>query len=162
AAGLAQDGYIITPQLSRALQSAAGWLGREPGTFALYPPMEAGMVLRNPDLASVLHEIGHSGLHGFYRGEVAASFASAIDRRAAPDPRPRPRRTCARPRFPRHGLPLHRRRAWKRRLPDPERRLRLRIGDRRRRHGNAPPEPRRLLPPRRKARQQAGGEEAHH
>jgi len=81
AAGLAQDGYIITPQLSRALQSAAGWLGREPGTFALYPPMEAGMVLRNPDLASVLHELGHSGLNGFYRGEVAASLASAIQRR---------------------------------------------------------------------------------
>src|SRR5438132_5640485 len=82
AAGLAQDGYIITPQLSRALQSAAWWLGRELGTFALYPPMEAGMVLRNPDLASVLHEIGHSGLNGFYRGEVAASLASAIERRA--------------------------------------------------------------------------------
>src|SRR5437588_6356020 len=82
AAGLAQDGYIITPQLSRALQSAAGWLGREPGTFALYPPMEAGMVLRNPDLASVLHAIGHSGLNGFYRGGVAASLASAGERRA--------------------------------------------------------------------------------
>jgi len=81
AAGLAQDGYIITPQLSRALQSAAGWLGREPSTFALYPPMEAGMVLRNPDLTSVLNEIGHSGINGFYRGEIAASIVSAIQRR---------------------------------------------------------------------------------
>jgi len=81
ASAFAKDGYLITPQLADALRAAAGWLGREPGTFALYPPMEAGMLLRNPDLASVLDEIGHGGINGFYRGEIAAAIAAAIQRR---------------------------------------------------------------------------------
>jgi len=81
AAELARDGYLITPQLSQHLMLAADWLGRERTAYALYPPMEAGMLLRNPDLASVLREIGRSGINGFYRGEVATAIVSAIQRR---------------------------------------------------------------------------------
>jgi gamma-glutamyltranspeptidase/glutathione hydrolase len=81
AAGLAQDGYIITTQLSQFLMQAASWLGRERAAYALYPPMEAGMLLRNPDLASVLHEVGRSGINSFYRGEIAAAIAAAIEKR---------------------------------------------------------------------------------
>ena len=81
AAGLAQDGYVITAELSHFLAQAADWLGREPVAYALYPPMEKGMLLRNPDLASVLHEVGRSGINGFYRGEIATAIASAIKRR---------------------------------------------------------------------------------
>src|SRR5690242_15410765 len=81
AESLARDGFVITAQLSQFLMSAAGWLGREPAAYALYPPMEAGMLLRNPDLASVLHDLGHSGINTFYRGEVGAAIASAIQRR---------------------------------------------------------------------------------
>ena len=81
AAQLARDGYVITPQLSEFLMQAAGWLGREPAAHALYPPMEAGMLLRNPDLASVLHEIGRSGIGGFYRGAVASAIVESIRRR---------------------------------------------------------------------------------
>jgi gamma-glutamyltranspeptidase/glutathione hydrolase len=43
--------------------------------------MEAGMLLRNPDLASVLTDIGRSGINGFYRGEIAAAIADAIRKR---------------------------------------------------------------------------------
>ncbi|MGA8924259.1 MAG: gamma-glutamyltransferase family protein [Candidatus Dormiibacterota bacterium] len=82
AAALARDGYVITPQLSRFLMDAAELLGREPAAQALYPPMEAGMLLRNPDLALVLQSIGRGGIGGFYRGEVAAEIAGAIKRRA--------------------------------------------------------------------------------
>jgi gamma-glutamyltranspeptidase / glutathione hydrolase len=81
AAALAKDGYIITAQLSQSLMQAAAWLGRERTAYALYPPMEAGMLLRNPDLASVLHELGGSGINGFYRGEIAAAIAAAIEKR---------------------------------------------------------------------------------
>src|SRR5579859_6110635 len=81
AAALARDGYVITPQLSRFLMDAAELLGREPAAYALYPPMEAGMLLRNADLASVLQDIGRGGIGGFYRGEVAAEIAAAIKRR---------------------------------------------------------------------------------
>jgi gamma-glutamyltranspeptidase/glutathione hydrolase len=81
AASLAAEGYIITPRLSESLRSAAGLLGSEPGAQALYPPMEAGMLLRNADLAAVLHDVGRSGISGFYRGEIAAQIVAAIARR---------------------------------------------------------------------------------
>jgi gamma-glutamyltranspeptidase/glutathione hydrolase len=81
ASALARDGYVITSRLSEALQASADWLGRERAAFALYPPMEAGMLLRNPDLASVLHDIGRGGINGFYRGEIAVAIAAAIQKR---------------------------------------------------------------------------------
>ncbi|MHB8587578.1 MAG: gamma-glutamyltransferase family protein [Candidatus Dormibacteraceae bacterium] len=81
AASLARDGCVITPQLSEFLKAAADLLGREVAAHKLYPPMEAGMMLRNPDLASVLHDVGRSGIGGFYRGEIAVAIASAIRRR---------------------------------------------------------------------------------
>jgi gamma-glutamyltranspeptidase/glutathione hydrolase len=81
AASLARDGYPITARLSEFLRSSADLLGREPAAHALYPPMEAGMTLRNPDLASVLQDIGRAGLNPFYRGEIAAEIAAAIKRR---------------------------------------------------------------------------------
>jgi gamma-glutamyltranspeptidase len=81
AASLARDGYVITPQLSAFLKAGAELLGKERAAQTLYPPMEPGMLLRNPDLASVLHELGRSGINGFYRGEIAAAIVSAIKRR---------------------------------------------------------------------------------
>ncbi len=81
AAGLAQEGYLITGELSQFLAQAADWLGREPAAHALYPPMDKGMLLRNPDLESVLRDIGRSGINGFYRGEIATAIADAIKRR---------------------------------------------------------------------------------
>src|SRR5438046_1434809 len=42
AAGLAQDGYIITRDLAETLASAGGLLLKEPAAYALYPPMERG------------------------------------------------------------------------------------------------------------------------
>ncbi|TMC54677.1 MAG: gamma-glutamyltransferase [Chloroflexi bacterium] len=81
AESLAQDGFVITAHLSQFLMQAADWLGREPVAYALYPPMEAGMLLRNSDLASVLRDIGHSGINGFYRGEIGVAIAAAIKRR---------------------------------------------------------------------------------
>jgi gamma-glutamyltranspeptidase/glutathione hydrolase len=81
AASLARDGYIITPLLSDALKNAAGLLGREPAAQRLYPPMEAGMLLRNPDLASVLHDLGRGGINTFYRGEIAAAIVASIKSR---------------------------------------------------------------------------------
>jgi len=81
AAELARDGYVITPSLSEALKNAAGLLARERAAQELYPPMEGGMLLRNPDLATVLSELGRHGINGFYRGEVGAAIAAAIGKR---------------------------------------------------------------------------------
>ena len=81
AAALARDGYIITERLSESLKEGAELLGREPPAHVLYPPMEAGMRLRNPDLASALGDIGRTGINTFYRGAIAAAIAEAIKRR---------------------------------------------------------------------------------
>jgi gamma-glutamyltranspeptidase / glutathione hydrolase len=81
AASLAQDGYIISASLASALKEEAELLGKEAAAQALYPPMEAGMLLRNPDLANVLREIGRNGISGFYRGDIAAAIAAAIKKR---------------------------------------------------------------------------------
>ncbi len=81
AAALAQNGYPITTRLAEFLMGSADLLVREPAAQALYPPMEAGMTLRNPDLASVLQDIGRHGLNPFYRGEIAAAIVAAIKRR---------------------------------------------------------------------------------
>ena len=81
AASLAADGFPITARLSEFLKSGAGLLSREPAAHELYPPMEGGMLLRNPDLASVLRDIGRAGINTFYRGEIAAAIVAAITRR---------------------------------------------------------------------------------
>jgi gamma-glutamyltranspeptidase len=81
AAALARDGFIITEHLSDHLKESASLLGREPAAQALYPPMEAGMLLRNADLASVLTDIGRTGINTFYRGAVGAAIVEAIRKR---------------------------------------------------------------------------------
>jgi gamma-glutamyltranspeptidase/glutathione hydrolase len=81
AAALARDGYVITDRLSVFLKEGAELLVREPAAYELYPPMEGGMLLRNPDLASVLRDIGRGGIGSFYRGEIAAAIVAAIKRR---------------------------------------------------------------------------------
>jgi gamma-glutamyltranspeptidase / glutathione hydrolase len=81
AAALAREGYVISSDLSEHLRRAAALLIREETAYALYPPMEAGMLLRNPDLASTLHEIARAGINGFYRGEIAAEIVAAVKRR---------------------------------------------------------------------------------
>lgn len=81
ARGFAQDGYLITKDLSEHLMRAAELLLREPTAYALYPPMEPGMMLRNPDLAASLEDIGRGGVNVFYRGEIGVAIAAALKRR---------------------------------------------------------------------------------
>ena len=81
AAALAQDGYVISRDLAEHLAHAADLLMKERHAYALYPPMERGMLLRNPDLASTLRDLARHGINGFYRGEIAAAVAAAIKKR---------------------------------------------------------------------------------
>ena len=81
AASVASDGYVITARLSGFLKEGAELLGRERAAQELYPPMEGGMLLRNPDLASMLRDLGRGGINSFYRGEIASAIVSAIQRR---------------------------------------------------------------------------------
>ena len=81
AARHARDGYPVTERLASFLADNADWLLGEPEARRLFPPVKAGMLLRNPDLAGVLEEIGGNGFHGFYRGAVGAAIVKALERR---------------------------------------------------------------------------------
>jgi gamma-glutamyltranspeptidase/glutathione hydrolase len=81
AVALAHDGYLISKDLSDHLKRAADLLHREQHAYALYPPMEQGMVLRNPDLALTLRDIARNGINGFYRGAIAQAIVTAIKKR---------------------------------------------------------------------------------
>jgi gamma-glutamyltranspeptidase/glutathione hydrolase len=81
AASLAQDGYLITEHLSESLKQHAELLGKERAAQELYPPMDAGMMLRNPDLASVFRDTARGGVNGFYRGEIGSAIVAAIQKR---------------------------------------------------------------------------------
>ena len=77
----ARDGFVVTEWLATFLAASADWRLREPEQQRLLPPLKAGMLLRNPELAEVLAEIGRAGWLGFYRGEVGALIADAVQRR---------------------------------------------------------------------------------
>lgn len=81
AAAAARDGFAVTARLAEFLVRESEWLHREEQARLLLPALKAGMALRNPDLASVLDDIGRNGFNGFYRGEVGRAIAAALERR---------------------------------------------------------------------------------
>jgi len=81
AAAIARDGFVVTENLARQLHADHSWLSREPEAARLFPPLKAGMALRQPELAATLDEIGRSGFGGFYFGELGRVIAAAVQRR---------------------------------------------------------------------------------
>jgi gamma-glutamyltranspeptidase/glutathione hydrolase len=81
AAAIAERGYVISKNLAENLTRAADFLLKEQDAYALYPPMEQGMLLRNADLGTTLRDIAHHGINGFYRGAIAEAIAAALKRR---------------------------------------------------------------------------------
>jgi gamma-glutamyltranspeptidase/glutathione hydrolase len=81
AAELAREGYPVTPGLAQSLLENAPWLHEEPESRRLFPPLKAGMALRNPDLARTLELIGREGTLAFYRGPLATAMVEAVSRR---------------------------------------------------------------------------------
>lgn len=78
AAALADSVYPVSPVLAADLSANADWLCLEPAAWRLWPPVSAGMVLRNPALAAVLREIGQRGVGRFYQGEVAEAIVDTV------------------------------------------------------------------------------------
>ena len=81
AAALARDGWVVTRGLARALSEHAPWLCRENEAWRLWPPLDEGMTLRNPELAGVLDHVGGHGFDGFYRGDVAREIVATLEAR---------------------------------------------------------------------------------
>jgi gamma-glutamyltranspeptidase/glutathione hydrolase len=81
AAALAGEGFKVTENLARRLHADHAWLSQDPEAARTFPPLAAGMTLRQPDLATTLAAIGRNGFGGFYFGELGRAIAEAVGRR---------------------------------------------------------------------------------
>ncbi len=73
---LANNGFTVSPGLSRSLRSVLPEMRKYPASFRQFSrdgvPYEPGDTLRQPDLARTLQRIAEKGPAGFYEGETAS------------------------------------------------------------------------------------------
>ncbi len=78
AATLAEEGWEVSSGVAEGMRRTADWRRLLPQVWALWPSLEPGMTLRNPDLAAVLRSIGRYGYSAFALGEVAQAIADTV------------------------------------------------------------------------------------
>lgn len=78
AAALAADGWAVAPGVAEAMRRTAGWRHLLPRAWTLWPSLQPGMTLRNPELAAVLRAVGRYGYGAFAGGEVAEAISETV------------------------------------------------------------------------------------
>ena len=80
---LAEDGFPINQILAQMIRGDSAKLNRYPESRRVFwpdgRPLEAGHVLRQPELAATLRAIAAQGRDGFYRGPVAEALVRQLD-----------------------------------------------------------------------------------
>ncbi|WP_046004578.1 gamma-glutamyltransferase [Pseudoalteromonas rubra] len=84
---LAENGFNVSPRLHMLLEKELnpGLTKLSPAKEYFYPdgkPLEAGTLLRNPELAKLYREIAEFGLKGFYEGKNADDIVRAVQKAA--------------------------------------------------------------------------------
>ncbi len=84
AIALARDGFPLSPTLAKSLEEHLPDFARHAPTLAQFShggkPLQAGDLLRQPDLADTLARIAAEGPAGFYRGRTAQLLAEEMAR----------------------------------------------------------------------------------
>ena len=79
---LAESGFAISPTLAQVIADSFGAISKDPELAKMLAPsglpLEAGEVLKNPDLAKSLRKIAAGGRDAFYKGELADAIATAM------------------------------------------------------------------------------------
>jgi gamma-glutamyltranspeptidase/glutathione hydrolase len=79
---LAEDGFTVSPRLSRLVAGDAERLAVHPDTAAYFlpggMPLSAGDTLRNPAYAATLRGLAEQGADGFYTGPLADTIVAAV------------------------------------------------------------------------------------
>jgi len=82
AAGLAEDGFAVSPRLAGLVARDADRLGRFPATAEyLLPggePIAVGKLLKNPSYANVMRRMAAEGAGVIYRGQIAQDIVSTV------------------------------------------------------------------------------------
>ncbi|MFY0622822.1 MAG: gamma-glutamyltransferase [Pelagimonas sp.] len=82
AAGLAEDGFAVSPRLAGLVARDADRLGRFPATAEyLLPggePIAVGTLLKNPSYANVMRRMAAEGAGVIYRGQIAQDIVSTV------------------------------------------------------------------------------------
>ncbi len=82
----AHDGVPVTVPMAALTAQKRGELEPVTGFAATYLPasLEAGAVLRQPQLAATLERLASAGLDDFYRGELADTLAAGLEANGSP------------------------------------------------------------------------------
>ncbi|GGY84875.1 gamma-glutamyltransferase [Pseudoduganella plicata] len=80
---LAEKGFNVSPRLNALLRYDQRRLTRDPVAAAYFydadgQPRPVGYLLKNPELAKVLHEVAQGGADVFYTGRVARDIAAKV------------------------------------------------------------------------------------
>ena len=75
---LASEGFVVSPVLEEALQSASKRFAADPSSAEYFGHVKAGQIWKQADLAKTLRRILKDGADGFYTGETAGLIANEM------------------------------------------------------------------------------------
>jgi gamma-glutamyltranspeptidase/glutathione hydrolase len=85
AAALARQGVEVTPEQAYLFEILADIVTSTPEAAALFAPegrvLEAGEIVRQPELGDALERLGAEGTEPFYRGDIAAAIVAWVSER---------------------------------------------------------------------------------
>ena len=80
AARIAEEGFVVPEALGTGMKLMDGWFSDKTNFGKYFGDLEAGAVLRQPELAATLRRIADEGPADFYEGETAKLIVAEMER----------------------------------------------------------------------------------